>query len=91
MQRLILRDLDGFVRGRIRRIHGRRVAELLDDLLARRSEAVETALEGLRLQYPGYAEKLERRFIRRRHCDWKSVNTRSCARTALLEKSSIRY
>ncbi|WP_170326477.1 cation:proton antiporter [Ruegeria arenilitoris] len=65
MQRLILRDLDGFVRGRIRRIHGRRVAELLDDLLARRSEAVETALDGLRLQYPGYAEKLERRFIRR--------------------------
>ncbi len=65
MQRLILRDLDGFVRGRIRRIHGRRVAEFLDDLLERRSEAVETALEGLRLQYPGYAEKLERRFIRR--------------------------
>lgn len=65
MQRLILRDLDGFVRGRIRRIHGRRVAELLDDLLARRSEAVEAALDGLRLQYPGYAEKLERRFIRR--------------------------
>ncbi|MEX0306003.1 MAG: cation:proton antiporter [Ruegeria sp.] len=65
MQRLILRDLDGFVRGRIRRIHGRRVAELLDDLLERRSEAVETALDGLRLQYPGYAEKLERRFIRR--------------------------
>ena len=26
---------------------------------------VETALEGLRLQYPGYAEELERRFIRR--------------------------
>jgi CPA1 family monovalent cation:H+ antiporter len=34
-------------------------------LLARRIEAVETALEGLRLQYPGYAEELERRFIRR--------------------------
>ena len=28
-------------------------------------EAVDTALEGLRLQYPGYAEELERRFIRR--------------------------
>ncbi|MEM6659107.1 MAG: cyclic nucleotide-binding domain-containing protein, partial [Pseudomonadota bacterium] len=65
MQRLILQDLDGFVRGRIRRIHGRRVSELLDEVLARRSEAVETALDGLRLQYPGYAEKLERRFIRR--------------------------
>jgi len=64
-QRLILRDLGKFIDGRIRRIHGRRVAELLRELLARRIEGVETALDGLRLQYPGYAEKLERRFIRR--------------------------
>jgi monovalent cation:H+ antiporter, CPA1 family len=64
-QRLILRDLDGFIDGRIRRIHGRRVAELLHELLARRTETVDTALEGLRLQYPGYAEEIERRFIRR--------------------------
>ncbi|MFC3612801.1 cation:proton antiporter [Lutimaribacter marinistellae] len=64
-QRLILRDLGAFIDGRIRRIHGRRVADLLHELLARRTEAVETALEGLRLQYPGYAEELERRFIRR--------------------------
>jgi monovalent cation:H+ antiporter, CPA1 family len=64
-QRLILRDLDGFIDARIRRIHGRRVAELLQELLSRRVEAVETALDGLRLQYPGYAEELERRFIRR--------------------------
>ncbi|MFP4571211.1 cation:proton antiporter, partial [Rhodosalinus sp.] len=64
-QRLILRDLGAFIDGRIRRIHGRRVAELLHELLARRIEMVETALKGLRLQYPGYAEELERRFIRR--------------------------
>ncbi|WP_435310754.1 cation:proton antiporter [Primorskyibacter sedentarius] len=64
-QRLILRDLGMFIDGRIRRIHGRRVAELLHELLSRRIETVEAALEGLRLQYPGYAEELERRFIRR--------------------------
>ncbi len=64
-QKQILRDLDDFVGNRIRRIHGRRVADLLEELLTRRVEAVETALEGLRLQYPGYAEELERRFIRR--------------------------
>ncbi|MDY8108775.1 cation:proton antiporter [Fulvimarina sp. 2208YS6-2-32] len=64
-QRLILRDLGAFIDGRIRRIHGRRVADLLQELLSRRIETVETALEGLRLQYPGYAEELERRFIRR--------------------------
>lgn len=64
-QRLILRDLGTFIDSRIRRIHGRRVAELMRELLSRRVDAVETALEGLRLQYPGYAEELERRFIRR--------------------------
>ncbi|GGA17499.1 cation:proton antiporter [Neptunicoccus cionae] len=64
-QRLVLRDLDAFIGGRIRRIHGRRLADLLAELLSRRIETVETALEGLRLQYPGYAEELERRFIRR--------------------------
>ncbi|MFP4328855.1 MAG: cyclic nucleotide-binding domain-containing protein, partial [Paracoccaceae bacterium] len=64
-QRLILRDLGAFIDGRIRRIHGRRVADLLHELLSRRIEMVETALEGLRLQYPGHAEELERRFIRR--------------------------
>lgn len=64
-QRLILRDLGAFIDGRIRRIHGRRVADLLHEVLSRRVEAVDSALEGLRLQYPGYAEELERRFIRR--------------------------
>lgn len=64
-QRLILRDLHGFIDTRIRRIHGRRVAELLHELLERRAEEVEQALDGLRLQYPGYAEELERRLIRR--------------------------
>ena len=64
-QRLVLRDLHTFIDARIRRIHGRRVAALLHELLERRIEAVEQALDGLRLQYPGYAEELERRFIRR--------------------------
>ncbi|MBM9593240.1 cation:proton antiporter [Roseitranquillus sediminis] len=64
-QRLILRDLHRFLDTRIRRIHGRRVAELLHELLTRRQESVDQALEGLRLQFPGYAEELERRFIRR--------------------------
>lgn len=64
-QRLIFRDLGSYIDRRIRRIHGRRVAELLHELLERRIDMVETALEGLRLQYPGYADELERRFIRR--------------------------
>lgn len=64
LQGLILRDLHAFVDTRIRRIHGRRVADILEELLDRRAEMASQALEGLRLQYPGYAEELERRFIR---------------------------
>jgi len=64
-QRLILRDLGSFIDRRIRRIHGRNVAAQLHEQLSQRVKAVETALQGLRLQYPGYSEELERRFIRR--------------------------
>jgi CPA1 family monovalent cation:H+ antiporter len=63
--RLILRDLHGYIDAKIRRIHGRRVADLLHELLKRREEQTEAALQGLRLQYPGYAEEIERRFLRR--------------------------
>ncbi|MDN5788300.1 cation:proton antiporter [Pseudorhodobacter sp.] len=64
-QRLVVRDLHGFIDGRIRRIHGKRVADLLHSMLDRRIELIEQALEGLRLQFPGYAEDMERRVIRR--------------------------
>jgi len=60
----ILRELHGFIDTRIRRIHGKRVGDLLHDLLERRMDEAEQALEGLRLQFPGYAEDLERRLIR---------------------------
>lgn len=61
---LILRQLHGFIDTRIRRIHGKRVADLLHELLERRQEETDKELAGLRLQFPGYAEELERRLIR---------------------------
>ncbi|MBN2761074.1 MAG: cation:proton antiporter [Rhodobacteraceae bacterium] len=64
-QQLVLDELRSFITGKIRRIHGRRVADLLQELLRRRCEETDNAIEGLRLQYPGYAEEIERRFIRR--------------------------
>jgi CPA1 family monovalent cation:H+ antiporter len=60
----VLRALHAFVDRRILRIHGRRVADLLHELLERRGDDIEKELEGLRLQFPGYAERLERRLIR---------------------------
>ncbi|MFK7858245.1 MAG: cation:proton antiporter [Granulosicoccus sp.] len=64
-QSVIFNDLDGFINARIKRLHGRRVAELLHELLGRRKSMVETALDGLRLQFPGYAEELGKRLIQR--------------------------
>lgn len=63
--RMFLRDLHGFIDTKILRIHGRRVADLLHEILARREEDLDRDMEGLRLQYPGFAEAFERRFIRR--------------------------
>jgi monovalent cation:H+ antiporter, CPA1 family len=60
-----LRALTRFIEARIVRIHGRRVAGLLHDLVKRRQEDTARELEGLRAQFPGYAEELERRLIRR--------------------------
>ncbi|NOD70056.1 cation:proton antiporter [Ruegeria sp. HKCCD7303] len=64
-QRLVLRDVYRFLERRIRRIHGRRVTDILRELVDRRAEYVDTALDGLQLQYPGFAEEVQRRFIRR--------------------------
>ncbi len=64
-QTLILRQLHGFINARILRIHGRRVADLLHELVNRRQEDTGKELDGLRLQYPGYAEEMERGVIRR--------------------------
>lgn len=61
----MLRFLRRFVEKRILRIHGRRVAALLQDLLGWRMEEAGRELEGLRIQFPGYAEEVERRLIRR--------------------------
>jgi CPA1 family monovalent cation:H+ antiporter len=60
-----LRALRRFVERRILRIHGRRVASLLQDLLRWRILETGRELEGLRIQFPGYAEEVERRLIRR--------------------------
>ncbi len=60
----VLKLQHAFINRRILRIHGRRVADLLHDLLHRRADDLDKEIEGLRLQFPGYAERLERQVIR---------------------------
>lgn len=62
--RALLADLHVFADERIRRIHGRRVTEILHDVLDTREEKVTALLEGFHLQFPGYTDEIERRWIR---------------------------
>ncbi|MDB6452397.1 cation:proton antiporter [Falsirhodobacter sp. 20TX0035] len=65
IQRTILRHLHHYIDQKVRRLYGRRVSDLLHELLKRRGEETERALESLHLQYPVYTEEMERRYIRR--------------------------
>jgi len=64
IRRLALQELFRFVDSRLAALLGQRVAELLGEVIAARSEATTRALDALRLQYPEYAEALEQRFLR---------------------------
>lgn len=65
LNRLILEELRSFARLRLPHLLGDRVTEIIVDMLTTRLENVEKALDALRLQYPEYAESLERRFLRK--------------------------
>jgi CPA1 family monovalent cation:H+ antiporter len=64
VSRMIQEELRRFVTRRMAAILGQRVAEILDEILAHRAQATTAALDALRLQYPAYADALERRFLR---------------------------
>jgi CPA1 family monovalent cation:H+ antiporter len=64
IRRLALEELFHFIDSRLASLLGQRVAELLGEVIAARSEATTRALDALRLQYPEYAEALEQRFLR---------------------------
>jgi CPA1 family monovalent cation:H+ antiporter len=64
IRRLGLEELFRFIDSRLAALLGQRVAELLGEVIAARSEATTRALDALRLQYPEYAEALEQRFLR---------------------------
>jgi len=62
--RMVLEELDRFRVRKMTLVLGHRVTELLGDIVAQRLEAPGKALEALQLQYPAYAEALQRRFLR---------------------------
>ena len=64
IRQLAFEELFRFVDSRLAALLGQRVAELLGEVIAARSEATTRALDALRLQYPEYAEALDQRFLR---------------------------
>lgn len=68
--RLVLADLRGYISTRLTPLLGKRIGEILHEILQGRLAATTKALDALRLQYPDYADALERQFLRhmaRRH------------------------
>lgn len=85
-QTVLLGELHPFIDARIRRIHGRRVTELLHALLRRREQEVRDALEALRLQFPGYAEAAETRWVRRAALEVEEREYRSLHEDRLIDR-----
>jgi CPA1 family monovalent cation:H+ antiporter len=61
---LAFEELFRCIDSRLAGLLGKRVADLLGEVIAARREATKRALDALRLQYPEYAEALEQRFLR---------------------------
>lgn len=64
IRRLALEELGRFAEDRLHSLLGERVSDLLVEVIAARRDATTRALDALRLQYPGYADALEQRFLR---------------------------
>ncbi len=69
VHRLVLAELRDFASRRLQPLLGARVAEVATEVLETRQSAVQSGLDALRLQYPDYAEALERRFLQQHALD----------------------
>jgi monovalent cation:H+ antiporter, CPA1 family len=63
VSKIVLEELARVVRSRLTAVLGTRVADILGEIVEQRLEATTSALDALRLQYPAYAEALQRRFL----------------------------
>ena len=63
VSRMVIEELSRFVDQKLILVLGQRVGDLLREIAAQRYDATTKALDALRLQYPTYADDLERRFL----------------------------
>lgn len=65
VRKVVLDEIIPFNERNMPPLLGQRIADLLGEMLVSRRQATATALEAMRLQYPDYAEAVERGFLRR--------------------------
>jgi len=63
VSRIVLEELQRYDAEKLQVVLGARLSEILKDILAIRMDGTTAALDALRLQYPEYAEAIERRFL----------------------------
>lgn len=64
IMRFVIERLHPFMDQQIRAIFGQPIADVIGAILGERQDAVTSALDALRRQYPDYAAELEARFLR---------------------------
>jgi CPA1 family monovalent cation:H+ antiporter len=64
VSRIVLEELARVARSRMPALLGARVADILGEIVDHRLQATTAALDALGLQYPAYADALQRRFLR---------------------------
>jgi CPA1 family monovalent cation:H+ antiporter len=64
VSQMVLEELARSVRAGMTALLGARVADILGEIVDQRLQATTAALDALRLQYPAYAEALQRRVLR---------------------------
>jgi CPA1 family monovalent cation:H+ antiporter len=82
--RVILDDLHPYVTTSLVPLVGDRIAPELRRVLDQRRRMVDAALEALRAQYPGFAQQLEDRFLRRLALRREEVEYRTLSRERLI-------
>jgi len=63
VNRIVLEELQRYDIGKLKAMFGSRQSEILSEILSIRMTAVVNGLDALKLQYPEYAEAIERRFL----------------------------
>ena len=84
VSRMVLEELARFVASKMTLVLGQRVSELLGEIIGQRRAATVKALDALRLQYPAYADALERRFLRQSGLRMEAVQYQTLAAEGLI-------